>query len=248
MSLSNNKVLLTPTRIGEIEINNRLVVAPLTRCRAPNRVPNALMQTYYSQRASFGLILTEATVISSGAVGYKDTPGLWSEEQEREWKKIVDAVHAKGGKIVVQLWHVGRISHPTFLSGQTPIAPSAVKPKGLVSHLQQREEFVIPRALELEEIAQVVKDYVSASQRAWRCGFDGVEIHAANGYLIEQFLSTNVNLRQDRYGGSLENRQRFLLDILKGVCEIWPSGRVGVHLSPRQDAHDIYSEDRRERY
>jgi len=232
-------ILFTPIKIGSIDINNRIVMAPLTRARAgKNRVPNELMVEYYSQRASAGLILTEATSISPMGVGYADTPGIWTEEQVEGWRKITEAVHARGGKIVIQLWHVGRISDPIFLNGNLPVAPSAIRPKGRVSLVRPEKAFEVPRALELNEIYETVQDYKKAAQNAKSAGFDGVEIHAANGYLIEQFLSDHANQRQDQYGGSIENRMRFLLEIVDAINEVWESGRIGVHLSPRGDAHD----------
>jgi 2,4-dienoyl-CoA reductase-like NADH-dependent reductase (Old Yellow Enzyme family) len=231
--------IFTPAKLGAIDITNRIIMAPLTRARAGvNRTPNQLMLEYYAQRASAGLILTEATSISPMGVGYADTPGIWNEAQIEGWSQITQAVHARGGKIVLQLWHVGRISDPVFLKGKLPVAPSAIRPLGRVSLVRPEKAFEIPRALELQEIKEVVQDYKKAAFNAKRAGFDGVEIHSANGYLIEQFLSDHANQRRDEYGGSLENRMRFLLEIVEAIGEVWESGRIGVHLSPRGDAHD----------
>ncbi len=231
--------LFTPTHLGSIDIQNRIIMAPLTRARAGvKRIPNDLMVEYYSQRASAGLILTEATSISPMGVGYAETPGIWNEEQVQGWRKITDAVHARGGKIVMQLWHVGRISDPIFLGGKMPVAPSAIRPAGRVSLVRPEKTFEIPCALEIAEIQATVQDYKNAAQNAKAADFDGVELHAANGYLIEQFLSDHSNQRRDIYGGSIENRLRFLLEVVDAVTSVWDSGRVGVHLSPRGDAHD----------
>lgn len=232
-------LLFEPITLGDITLKNRIIMAPLTRCRAPERLPNALMQEYYQQRASAGLILTEATAITPSAVGYADTPGIWSEAQIAAWQKITEAVHGVDGKIVLQLWHVGRISHPTFLHGQLPVAPSAVQPKGQVSLLRPKQNYVMPRALTTEEVKQIIEDYKQAAINAKKAGFDGVELHAANGYLVDQFLQSSTNLREDEYGGSLENRARFLFEVVDALVQVWGAGRVGVHLSPRCDAHDM---------
>lgn len=239
-------ILFTPSKLGSIDIQNRIIMAPLTRARAGiQRIPNELMVEYYSQRASAGLILTEATSITPMAVGYANTPGIWTNEQVEGWKKIVQAVHARGGKIVMQLWHVGRISDPIFLNGHLPVAPSALRPAGKVSHVRPEKAFEIPRALELSEIHETVQDYKHAALNAQEAGFDGVEIHAANGYLIEQFLSDHSNHRRDEYGGCLENRMRFLMEVIDAVLSVWDPSRVGIHLSPRGDAHDA-QDSRRE--
>lgn len=232
--------LSSPLKIGDFEIKNRLVMAPLTRSRSgERRVPNDLMLAYYQQRAGAGLILTEATVISPKAVGYEDTPGLWSEEQARAWHPIIDAVHAQGAKIVVQLWHVGRISDPQLLGGDVPVAPSAIQPEGHVSLLRPKRPFVTPRALSVEEIHEIVVQYKHAAELAKVAGFDGVELHAANGYLIDQFLQSGTNQRSDEYGGSVENRARLLLQVVDAFIEVWGAGRVGVHIAPRGDSHDM---------
>lgn len=227
-------------QVGDFTIKNRLVLAPLTRARSgAQRIPNDLMVEYYQQRANAGLIITEATVISPKAVGYANTPGLWSQEQAQAWHKIVDAVHAQGSKIVVQLWHVGRISHPDLLDGDTPVAPSAIQPAGEVSLLRPKRPFVTPRALTHEEIQDIVAQYKNAAELAKAAGFDGVELHAANGYLIDQFLQSSTNRRDDEYGGSIENRARLLLQVVDAFIDVWGAGRVGVHLAPRGDSHDM---------
>ncbi len=241
--------LFDPIKIGDLELNNRIVMAPLTRCRADEgRVPNALMAEYYAQRASAGLILSEATSVSPMGVGYPDTPGIWSDAQVRGWSNITKAVHANGGKIMLQLWHVGRISDPSYLNGELPVAPSAIAAKGHVSLLRPLRDFVTPRALETEEIADIVEAYRTGAENAKAAGFDGVEIHAANGYLLDQFLQDSTNQRTDRYGGSLENRARLLLEVTDAAIEIWGAGRVGVHLAPRADLHDMGDSNRAETF
>ena len=237
-------ILFQPLIAGDLQLRNRLVLAPLTRARAGvERIPNALMQDYYVQRASAGLILTEATAITPSAVGYADTPGIWSDEQIAGWKKITDAVHAEGGLIVMQLWHVGRISDPIFLDGALPVAPSAIKPAGHVSLVRPKKDYVTPRALTTSEVKVIVQDYRQAAINAKQAGFDGVELHGANGYLIDQFLQTKTNQRDDEYGGSLENRARLLLEVIDQLIEVWGAGRVGLHLAPRGDSHDIGDEN-----
>ena len=232
--------LFDPLQLGELTLPNRIVMAPLTRCRADEgRVPNALMAEYYQQRASAGLILTEATSVSAMGVGYPDTPGIWSAAQIAGWRLVTEAVHAAGGRILLQLWHVGRISAPLYLNGATPVAPSAVRPAGHVSLVRPVQDFVTPRALTLDEIAATVADYRQAAVNAKAAGFDGVHLHAANGYLLDQFLQDSTNLRDDIYGGVVENRARLLLEVVDACIEVWGAGRVGVHLAPRMDAHDM---------
>lgn len=233
-------ILFQPLTVGALELPNRLVMAPLTRSRAgESRIPNDLMQEYYVQRASAGLIVTEATAITPSAVGYADTPGIWSEEQVAGWKKITDAVRAAGGRMVMQLWHVGRISDPIFLNGELPVAPSAIKPAGHVSLVRPKKEYVTPRALTTAEVKQIVQDYRQAAINAKAAGFDGVELHGANGYLIDQFLQSKTNQRDDEYGGAVENRARLLLEVTDQLIEVWGADRVGVHLAPRRDSHDM---------
>lgn len=232
--------LLDPIVIGDLAIRNRVILAPLTRCRASEgRVPNDLMVEYYSQRASAGLILTEATSVEPMGVGYPDTPGIWSEEQVAGWRKVTDAVHGEGGVILLQLWHVGRISDPLYLDGALPVAPSAIRPAGTVSLVRPKKEFVTPRMLAREEIGGIVAAYRRGAENAKRAGFDGVEVHGANGYLLDQFLQDKTNTRSDDYGGSIENRARLMLEVIDACIAVWGAGRVGLHLAPRGDAHDM---------
>ena len=233
--------LFAPYSIGSLTLANRIVMAPLTRSRAlPGDVPGPLTVTYYTQRASAGLIISEASQISPQGKGYIQTPGIYSAEQIAGWKQVTVAVHAKGGKMVVQLWHVGRISHPALQEGGTlPVAPSAVTPKGWVFTGTGKEDMVTPRALALGELPGIVADYRRAAQNAKAAGFDGVEIHSANGYLLDQFLRDKTNLRNDRYGGSIENRARLLLEVIDAVLEVWEKDRVGVRLSPISAVNDI---------
>jgi len=235
--------LFSPIRIGELELPNRIFMAPLTRARATaSRIPNELMAEYYRQRASAGLILSEATVVSPQGIGYADTPGVWSVEQVEGWKKTTQAVHDAGGRIFLQLWHVGRISHPTFLNGELPVAPSAIAPKGNVSHIRPETPFLVPRALRRDELAGIVANFRLGAQNALAAGFD-VEIHGANGYLLDQFLQDTSNTRTDDYGGSIENRARLMLEVADAVIGVWGAARVGMHLSPRGDAHDMGDSD-----
>ena len=225
-------------------MSNRVVMAPLTRCRASaGRVPNELMAEYYGQRAGFGMILSEATAVSAMGVGYPNTPGIWSAEQVEGWCGVTRAVHEAGGMILLQLWHVGRISDPFYLNGELPVAPSAVRPAGHVSLLRPLKDFVTPRALETAEIPAIVEAYRLGAANAQGAGFDGVEIHGANGYLIDQFLQDSTNHRTDDYGGSVENRARFLLEVTDAVISVWGADRVGMHLAPRGDAHDMGDSD-----
>lgn len=230
----------TPIQFGELQLKNRVIMAPLTRSRATvDRVPTPMMAEYYAQRASAGLIISEATVISEQANGYEKTPGLFTDAQVEGWKQVTDAVHAKDGLIVAQLWHVGRVSHPDLLQGETPVSASTVQQAGHVSLLRPKREYVVPRALEISEIQTIVEQFKQAAIRAKAAGFDGVELHGANGYLIDQFLQTSTNQRTDSYGGSVENRARFLLEVMDALIEVWGAGRVGIHLAPRGDEHDM---------
>ena len=241
--------LFDPLKLGSLELPNRIIMAPLTRCRADaGRVPNALMAEYYVQRASAGLILSEATSVTPMGVGYPDTPGIWSEDQVRGWLNITRAVHANGGRIFLQLWHVGRISDPLYLDGELPVAPSAIQPAGHVSLVRPMKGFETPRALETEEIAEIVEAYRHGAENAKAAGFDGVEIHGANGYLLDQFLQSSTNQRNDQYGGSVENRARLLLEVTDAAISVWGADRVGVHLAPRQDAHDMGDANPRETF
>ncbi|PYG97773.1 alkene reductase, partial [Arthrobacter stackebrandtii] len=241
--------LFDPITLGDLQLPNRIIMAPLTRCRADEgRVPNALMAEYYVQRASAGLILSEATSVTAMGVGYPDTPGIWNDEQVRGWNNVTKAVHAAGGRIFLQLWHVGRISHPSYLNGELPVAPSAIQPKGHVSLVRPLSDYPTPRALETEEINDIVEAYRSGAENAKAAGFDGVEIHGANGYLLDQFLQSSTNQRTDLYGGSLENRARLLLEVTDAAIEVWGANRVGVHLAPRADAHDMGDAHRAETF
>lgn len=236
--------LFEPLRAGELELPNRIVMAPLTRCRASvGRVPNELMAQYYAQRAHAGLILSEATAVTPMGVGYPDTPGIWSDAQIDGWKIVTSAVHQAGGRIVLQLWHVGRISDPYYLDGALPVAPSALAAQGHVSLLRPQRPYVTPRALELAEIPGVIEAYRQGARNALAAGFDGVEIHGANGYLLDQFLQDSTNLRTDAYGGSIENRARLMLEVTDAAIEVWGAGRVGMHLAPRGDSHSMGDSD-----
>ena len=233
--------LFDPITVGALDLPNRIVMAPLTRARAigGDRVPNALMAQYYVQRASAGLILSEATAVTPQGVGYADTPGIWSDEQVEGWKLVTDAVHKAGGRIFLQLWHVGRISDPIFLDGQAPVGPSAVAAKGHVSIVRPLRDYPVPRALATDEIPGVVAAYRKGAENAKLAGFDGVEIHGANGYLLDQFLQDGTNQRTDIYGGSIENRARLMLEVTDACIEVWGAGRVGMHLAPRRDSHEL---------
>lgn len=227
-----------------MSLRNRVVMAPLTRMRASDgRVPNDLMRAYYCQRATAGLIIAEATSVSPQGVGYPNTPGIWTSAQIEGWRQITQAVHAKDGKIVLQLWHVGRVSDPEYLSGQIPVAPSSIAPQGNVSHLLPKRHYVAPRALHTEEIARIVADFAIAAVNAREAGFDGVGIHAANGYLIDHFLHDGSNQRSDLYGGSIQNRSRFLLEVVDACIGVCGADRVGVHLSPCGTAHSMHDSD-----
>ena len=233
-------ILQEPIRLGELNLKNRVIMAPLTRCRADNnRVPTKMMSQYYAQRASMGMIIAEATSITPMGVGYPNTPGIWSQEQIEGWRDVVNEVHKKDGVIVLQLWHVGRISHPIYLDGETPVSASAVKPQGHVSLTRPKKDFITPRELTTQEVKDLVKQYKQAAINAKEAGFDGVEIHAANGYLLDQFLQDSTNKRNDEYGGTLENRARIILEVTDAVSEVWGCGKVGVHIAPRCDLHDM---------
>lgn len=232
--------LFSPVKLGSIAMSNRMVMAPLTRNRASMEgVPQEINVTYYEQRASAGLIITEATPISPMGHGYPLLPGIYTDAQIAGWKKVTDAVHAKGGKIVIQLWHVGRISHPTLLNGATPVAPSAIKPAGKAFTFDGLVDYVTPRALEANELPGIVADYVQAAKNALKAGFDGVEIHSANGYLLDQFLRDGSNQRTDSYGGSIENRARLLMEVTKAVVDAIGSDKVGLRLSPVNPFNDM---------
>ncbi|SOE97815.1 hypothetical protein SAMN05446635_5756 [Burkholderia sp. OK233] len=236
--------LFDPLQIGDITLSNRIIMAPLTRQRAEEiRVPNALMAKYYAERATAGLIISEATSVTPQGVGYAETPGIWSQEQVEGWKIVTNAVHAAGGKIFLQLWHVGRISDPLFLNGELPVAPSAIPAQGHVSLVRPERPYVTPRALELDEIAGAVEAFRKGAENAKAAGFDGVEVHGANGYLVDQFLQDSTNKRTDAYGGPIENRARLLLEITDACIGVWGANRVGVHLAPRRDVHTMGDSD-----
>ena len=241
--------LQTPLQVGAWKLPNRVLLAPLTRCRSSaGRVPNALMAKYYAQRASAGLIISEATSVSAMGVGYPDTPGIWSDEQVEGWKLVTEAVHQADGQIVLQLWHVGRMSDPSYLGGKLPLAPSALRPGGHVSLIRPQTPFVLPRALELEEIFEVIEQYRHGAENAQRAGFDGVELHGANGYLPDQFLQDSTNKRTDIYGGPIENRARLMIEAVDAAISVWGADRVGLHLAPRMDAHSMGDSTPRETF
>ncbi len=226
--------LFAPLQVGALTLPNRILMAPLTRCRAEGaNVPTDLMAEYYAQRAGAGLIIAEATTVSPRGHGYPNTPGTYTDEQVAGWKKVTAAVHAKGGRIFLQLWHVGRISHPDYQpNGELPVAPSAIKPKGQVWTGKAMADYVTPRALRIEEIPGIVAEYVRGARLAKEAGFDGVEIHNANGYLLDQFLRSGTNIREDGYGGSVAGRARLTIEVAAAVISIWGSDRVGIRLSP----------------
>ena len=234
--------LLSPVKLGPYELPNRMVMAPLTRNRAgAGNVPQPLNATYYAQRASAGLIITEASQVSPQGLGYPATPGIYSSEQVEGWKLVTKAVHEQGGHIFLQLWHVGRISHPLLQpDGALPVAPSAIAPEGEASTYEGPKPFVTPRALETGEIPGIIDQYRRGAENALVAGFDGVEIHGANGYLLDQFLRNGSNQRTDEYGGSIENRTRLLLEVTEAVASVWGANRVGVRLSPSGTFNSMY--------
>ncbi len=236
--------LFDPIVLGDLTLPNRVLMAPLTRLRAgDSQIPNALMAEYYAQRASAGLIISEGVPVSPQGVGYIGVPGVWSKEQVEGWKGVTRAVKAAGGRIFMQIWHVGRVSDPFFHNGALPVGPSAIAPSGNVSQLRPQRPFVTPRPLETEEIAGVVEAFRVGAENAQAAGFDGVELHGANGYLLDQFLQDGPNKRTDRYGGSIENRARLMLEATDAAISVWGADRVGMHLAPRGDAHDVGDTD-----
>jgi N-ethylmaleimide reductase len=239
--------LFTPLQLGALSLPNRLVMAPLTRNRASRAgVPGPLQAEYYRQRATAGLIISEATCISPQAVGYPFTPGIWNAEQVDGWRLVTDAVHAEGGRMVCQLWHVGRVSHPDLQpDGALPVAPSPIAPAGEVYTYEGPKPYVTPRALGVDEFPGLIADYRRAAENAMAAGFDGVEVHAANGYLLDEFLRDGSNRRDDAYGGSIDARARLLLEVLDAVCAAIGSARVGVRLSPVQPFNDMRDSDPR---
>ncbi|MDR3158449.1 MAG: alkene reductase [Zoogloeaceae bacterium] len=231
--------LFDPLQLGDLLLPNRIVMAPMTRCRAAGNIPSDIMAEYYRLRAEAGLIISEGVPISPQAIGYPNVPGIWTQEQVEGWRLVTDAVHQAGGRIFAQLWHVGRVSDPLYLNGERPVAPSAIAAPGHVSLLRPPKPYVTPRALETNEIADIVEAFRRAARNAQLAQFDGVEIHAANGYLIDQFLHDSANQRTDDYGGSIENRARLLLEVTDAAISVWGTGRVGVHLSPRCDSNGM---------
>jgi N-ethylmaleimide reductase len=243
--------LFEPVKLGSYQLANRIVLAPMTRSRAgKSRIPNALMAEYYAQRADAGLLISEATSISVQGLGWNDSPGVYTDEQADAWQLTTKAVHAKGGKIFLQLWHCGRASHTSFHPELgLPVAPSAIKINEDYIHTPiGKQAYEVPRALTTEDVKQIVLDYQAAAKRAMIAGFDGVEIHAANGYLIDEFLQSKTNHRTDEYGGTKENRTRFLLEIVTAVKQVWDSNKIGVRISPNGVFNDMGSQDYREQF
>lgn len=238
--------LFTPVKLGAYKLPNRIVMAPLTRMRAgEGNVPRELNATYYAQRTSAGLIISEATQVSQQGYGYPNTPGIHSPEQVEGWKLITHAVHERGGRIFLQLWHVGRISHPSMQpNGELPVAPSAIAPEGMAYTYTGEQPFVTPRALETEEIPGIIDQYCQGAKNALAAGFDGVEIHSANGYLLDQFLHNGSNKRTDQYGGSVENRSRLLMEVTEAVLSVWQADKVGIRLSPSSTFNDMSDSNR----
>jgi N-ethylmaleimide reductase len=237
--------LFSPIVVGALQLPNRIVMAPLTRNRAgPGNVPGALNAEYYAQRASAGLLISEGSQIAPEGLGYQDTPGIYNDAQVAGWRLVTDAVHQRGGRIFLQLWHVGRVSHPLLQpDGALPVAPSPIAPVGMSLTPQGKLPFVVPRALELSEIPRVIEQFAHGARHAKAAGFDGVEIHGANGYLLDQFLRDGSNRRVDRYGGSLENRVRFTREVVEAVCGVWGADRVGLRMSPTNPNNSMTDSD-----
>jgi N-ethylmaleimide reductase len=239
--MMNTKIdLFTPIQMGAFTLPNRMVMSPMTRLRAVGSIPTPLMAEYYAQRASAGLVITECTMISPLSNGYVNCPGIYSPEQVTAWRQVTDAVHRKGGKIFLQLWHSGRISHPSLLNGELPIAPSAIAAIGTLHGPTGKVTLDTPRALETDEIPRIVEQFRQGAKNARQAGFDGVELHGAFGYLIDQFLQDGSNQRTDHYGGSIQNRVRFLLEVVEAVCQVWSSDCVGIRLSPSNTFYGIH--------
>ena len=238
--MANHPSLFDPIQVGDLHLSNRIFMAPLTRLRGtPDHIPTPIMVDYYTQRASAGLIISEGIPIDPLGVGYANVPGLWSQQQVEAWKPVTKAVHDKDGHIFAQIWHVGRISDPELLGGQLPVAPSAIAATGTVSLLRPQRSFVTSRALETHEVKGVVEAFRRGAQNAQAAGFDGVELHGANGYLLDQFLQDGANHRTDEYGGTIENRARLMLEAADAAISVFGPNRVGMHLAPRGDAHGI---------
>ncbi|MFI0395076.1 alkene reductase [Paracoccus jiaweipingae] len=232
--------LFSPVDLGPYRLTNRIVMAPLTRSRAVNGVANAMMADYYRQRAGAGLIVSEGVTVSPQAVGYAHTPGIWTDQQTESWRTVTQAVHDAGGRIFAQLWHVGRISHPDLQpDGGDPVAPSAIRAEAIAFTADGKQPTTLPRALRADELPGIVADYERAARNALAAGFDGVEIHAANGYLLDEFLRDGANQRQDQFGGSIENRLRFPLQVIRAVAAICDNGRTGVRISPVSHANGL---------
>ncbi|MEI6056483.1 MAG: alkene reductase [Lentisphaerota bacterium] len=234
--MKTSSILFKPLKLGSIEIPNRIIMSPCTRCRASEkRIPTDMMIKYYTDRASAGLIITEATSVCPIGVGYPNTPGIWNKEQVLAWKRVTEAIHKEKGRIFLQLWHVGRVSDPIYLDGKLPVAPSAIAAEGHINLVRPKRNYVVPHALELSEIPAIVESFKSGAINAKEAGFDGVEIHGANGYLLDQFLQDISNKRIDQYGGCVENRARFMLEVTDAVISVWGAERVGMHLAPGCD-------------
>ena len=248
--MTTEKALLQSYDLSGTTLSNRIVLAPMTRARAgAERLANELMATYYAQRAGAGLVITEATTVSAQGNGWVESPGIYTDAQGDAWRQVVHAIHEKGSKVFLQLWHCGRASHSDFHDGALPVAPSAIPIQADGVHTPQgKKEHETPRALGTSEIPAVVADYVSATERAKAAGFDGVEVHSANGYLLDQFLQSRTNQRDDAYGGSVENRFRLLREVVTGVTEVFGASRVGVRLSPNGVFNDMGSPDYRETF
>lgn len=240
-----HEALFQPLQLGAITARNRIFMAPLTRGRAadPVFVPNELMATYYRQRSGAGLIITEATGISVEGLGWPFAPGIWSEEQAEAWKAATDAVHGEGGSIVLQLWHMGRLVHPYFLGGEPPVSASATTAPGHAHTPEGRKDYEPARAATKDDIKRIIEDYRNAAVHAKEAGFDGVQLHGANGYLVDQFLRDSTNLREDEYGGSVENRTRFMREVLEALVDVWGADRVGIRLSPNGETQGCDDSD-----
>ncbi|WP_221793416.1 alkene reductase [Oceanobacter mangrovi] len=241
--MSNLDSLFSPVAVGDVELANRFVMAPLTRCRAPGHLANALMAEYYSQRASAGLVITECTMVTPDTSTFGDDPGIYSDEQVEAWKQVTDAVHAKGGKIFMQIWHGGRAAHPSFNGGKEAVSASAIAIEGETHTPEGKQPYSVPRELTKAEIAAIVDDFRQGAANAIKAGFDGVEVHGANGYLIDEFLRESANQRTDEYGGPIENRARFLFEVLDAVTAEIGAGRVGLRLSPLNSFQSMKTAD-----
>lgn len=237
--------LFTPVQLGPYELPNRIVMAPMTRNRASDSfVPASISETYYSQRASAGLIITEASQVSPQGAGYPRTPGIYNEEQIEAWRRITEAIHRRGGRVFLQLWHAGRISHPSVLpNGVLPVSPSSQQAEGQIMTKSGMQDYVVPRALDTDEIPELITQFRIGAENAMKAGFDGVEVHAANGYLLDQFIRDGLNDRHDDYGGSVENRVRLLIEVTAAVTDVWGGDRVGVRISPLVNVHSVCDSD-----